>query len=146
MNNSEKGFTLIELMITVAIIGILATLAIPAYQRYVARAQVTEAVILLEGARLNVEEYITQSGSFPATLTELDALGSTTSGKYVSDIAGTPGSHGAGVLVAEFKASNIATPIRSTRLSFNRSASGAWTCSTGPTQPINEIYLPQACR
>ncbi|WP_279237357.1 pilin [Dyella sedimenti] len=63
--SSQRGFTLIELMITVAIVGILATLAIPAYQDYVIRAQLTEALSLLQGLKTDVSEYYGAHGSFP---------------------------------------------------------------------------------
>ncbi|MGH8755147.1 MAG: pilin, partial [Burkholderiales bacterium] len=61
----QKGFTLIELMIVVAIIGILAAVAIPAYQDYTARAQVTEAVGLLSGGKTPMAEYYADKGVWP---------------------------------------------------------------------------------
>jgi type IV pilus assembly protein PilA len=72
----QKGFTLIELMIVVAIIGILAAVAIPAYQYYVARAQASEPVSLLGAAKTPVTEFIMTNGSFP-TQAELNILGIT---------------------------------------------------------------------
>jgi type IV pilus assembly protein PilA len=72
----QKGFTLIELMIVVAIIGILAAVAIPAYQDYVARAQASEPVSLLGAAKTPVTEFIATNGSFP-TQEELNTLGIT---------------------------------------------------------------------
>ena len=62
----QKGFTLIELMIVVAIIGILAAVAIPQYQNYVARAQVSEGLNLASGAKVAVAEYFNTNGTFPA--------------------------------------------------------------------------------
>ncbi|MEP4371317.1 MAG: pilin, partial [Alloalcanivorax venustensis] len=64
MKQVQKGFTLIELMIVVAIIGILAAVAIPAYQDYTARAQVTEAMNLMGGLKTTVTEIYTTEGSF----------------------------------------------------------------------------------
>jgi type IV pilus assembly protein PilA len=66
MKALQKGFTLIELMIVVAIIGILAAIAIPAYQDYTIRAQVTEGLNLIDGVKVAVADYYTQNGVYPA--------------------------------------------------------------------------------
>jgi type IV pilus assembly protein PilA len=66
MKSVQKGFTLIELMIVVAIIGILAAIAIPAYQDYTIRAQVTEGLNLADATKVAVADYYTQNGTFPA--------------------------------------------------------------------------------
>lgn len=63
----QKGFTLIELMIVVAIIGILAAIAIPAYQDYTIRAKVSEVLVLASGARTNVAEFFQSTGSMPTS-------------------------------------------------------------------------------
>ncbi len=86
MKTVQKGFTLIELMIVVAIIGILAAIAIPAYQDYTIRAQVTEGLNLASAVKAGVSEYYANNGSWP---TAMSALGTTSdpSGKYASDLA-----------------------------------------------------------
>src|ERR1700749_4939859 len=92
MKSGQKGFTLIELMIVVAIIGILAAIAIPAYQNYTIRAQVTEGLNLADGWKTSISEFYAQNGTMPASssttggATAIAITGAMT-GKYVSGIA-----------------------------------------------------------
>lgn len=128
--NAQKGFTLIELMIVVAIIGILAAIAIPAYQDYTIRAQVTEGVNLMAGAKASVTEVFNDSGTFPAT-NATAGLPTATSirGSYVTGVALTTG----GVIVATYgnKAnSNInGQTCRVTPTNNGGSVSWTGTCS-----------------
>ncbi|HFB3345499.1 TPA: pilin, partial [Neisseria gonorrhoeae] len=88
MNTLQKGFTLIELMIVIAIVGILAAVALPAYQDYTARAQVSEAILLAEGQKSAVTEYYLNHGEWPANNTSAGVASSATDikGKYVKSV------------------------------------------------------------
>ena len=89
MKKIQKGFTLIELMIVVAIIGILAAIAIPAYQDYTIRAQVSEGLTLAAAAKAAVAETFLNTGEAPAnrTVAGMSANAVDTSGKYVASVA-----------------------------------------------------------
>ncbi|EMU3910125.1 pilin, partial [Neisseria gonorrhoeae] len=88
MNTLQKGFTLIELMIVIAIVGILAAVALPAYQDYTARAQVSEAILLAEGQKSAVTEYYLNHGIWPKDNTSAGVASPATDikGKYVQKV------------------------------------------------------------
>ena len=138
-----KGFTLIELMIVVAIIGILAAVAIPQYQNYTARAQAAEGLSLLSGAKIAVAEYVMANGSFPdsnsvAGLSDATAI----SGKYVKSVAVTKDGD-EGVITATFNTGineNIEDKIMMLTAS-NAGGSVTFECTT----TIYESYAPKDC-
>ncbi|ENW3324689.1 pilin [Neisseria gonorrhoeae] len=88
MNTLQKGFTLIELMIVIAIVGILAAVALPAYQDYTARAQVSEAILLAEGQKSAVTEYYLNNGEWPKDNASAGVASTPTDikGKYVQKV------------------------------------------------------------
>ncbi|HHY5256253.1 TPA: pilin, partial [Neisseria meningitidis] len=103
MNTLQKGFTLIELMIVIAIVGILAAVALPAYQDYTARAQVSEAILLAEGQKSAVTEYYLNHGIWPKNNTSAGVASSTDiKGKYVQSVEVKNG-----VVTAEMKSSGV---------------------------------------
>ena len=86
MKTIQKGFTLIELMIVVAIIGILAAIAIPAYADYTIRAQVTEGLNLAGDLKAGVSEFYANNGAWPATEVDLGQVAGAKTGKYVTNV------------------------------------------------------------
>ncbi|EMT5470433.1 pilin, partial [Neisseria gonorrhoeae] len=114
MNTLQKGFTLIELMIVIAIVGILAAVALPAYQDYTARAQVSEAILLAEGQKSAVTEYYLNHGIWPANNTSAGvASPSDIKGKYVESVTVTNG-----VVTAKMLSSGVNNEIKGKRLSL----------------------------
>jgi len=143
MNKIQKGFTLIELMIVVAIIGILAAVAIPAYQDYIARSQVSEAISLTAGGKTPMAEFFADKGVWPASAT--DVMG-TTSGKYVASVAITSGAGATTALelTATMNATGVNSAVASGTLILSTGDGGkAWGCSGGT---ISAKFRPASCR
>jgi type IV pilus assembly protein PilA len=138
----QKGFTLIELMIVVAIIGILAAVAIPAYQDYLARAQVTEAVYLVQAGKTPFAEYSSNNGVWPDAAT--DVMG-TVDGKYTSVISITTGAGVTGTLVvtAKLKDTGINGAITGGTIELETADGRVWSCTGGT---VSAKYRPGSCR
>ncbi|CWQ44630.1 pilin [Neisseria meningitidis] len=161
MNTLQKGFTLIELMIVIAIVGILAAVALPAYQDYTARAQVSEAILLAEGQKSAVTEYYLNHGEWPGNNSSAGvATSSEIKGKYVEKVEVKNG-----VVTATMLSSGVNKEIQGKKLSLwakRQDGSVKWFCGQPVTRTdakadtvaaaaktadnINTKHLPSTCR
>ncbi|MGI0117383.1 pilin [Zooshikella sp. RANM57] len=147
MKKMQQGFTLIELMIVVAIIGILAAVAIPAYQDYTVRAKMSEAVLALTPAKMSVSEFYLSQGSMPRTAA---AAGFTTTidSDYVSDIAMTWNSVSKVTITVDIKAMGGDTADDQSFVleGTGSSAKVQWDCKSLSSGGVDPKYLPASCR
>ncbi|HEZ4016534.1 TPA: pilin [Neisseria meningitidis] len=161
MNTLQKGFTLIELMIVIAIVGILAAVALPAYQDYTARAQVSEAILLAEGQKSAVTEYYLNHGKWPSDNSAAGVASSTDiKGKYVAGVKVEKG-----VITATMLSSGVNKEIQGKKLSLwakRQDGSVKWFCgqpvkrtannadtvaaAAAATKKIDTKHLPSTCR
>jgi len=158
----QKGFTLIELMIVIAIIGILAAIAIPAYQNYTIRSQVTEGLSLADGWKTAISEFYAQNGSFPTTYASSGgptavAITASSEGKYVGAITVT----GAGEIEVTYSGAQVNAKLKNDILSLTPALDAnydvVWVCGTATnltgvsyTAPavattVPAAYLPNSC-
>ena len=149
MRKVQKGFTLIELMIVVAIIGILAAIAIPAYQDYTIRAQVSEGLNLAAGAKAAVTEYYQDRGAMPVNNVKAGiSAPATIFGNYVKSVA--VGAKGV-ITVTYSKAlpqkANASIDTATLTLTPTTSAGAVdWDCAGANILGANDKWLPAACR
>ncbi|HFB6866099.1 TPA: pilin [Neisseria gonorrhoeae] len=160
MNTLQKGFTLIELMIVIAIVGILAAVALPAYQDYTARAQVSEAILLAEGQKSAVTEYYLNHGKWPEDNTSAGVASPADKikGKYVQKVEVAKG-----VVTAEMASTGVNKEIKDKKLSLwakRQDGSVKWFCGQPVTRnagnndtvaadkdkEIDTKHLPSTCR
>ena len=157
----QKGFTLIELMIVVAIIGILAAIAIPAYQDYITRSQVSEAVTLGGGLKSPLAEYGADKNAWPTLLIGPTAtaasnqLNATLIGKYSTVASSVTGTYPAGAITVTMTTGKASSASKNTLTYTTANGGSSWACgntltdgiTTAPTTTnIESKYLPNACK
>ena len=148
MKKVQQGFTLIELMIVVAIIGILAAIAIPAYQDYTVRAQVSEGLNLGGGAKTAVTEFFQDRGLWPTNNTEagLDAVPTNIKGKYVASVTVSLGGAAPSLVTVVYGGDAHATLLKTKTITLtpaNAGGSVTWECRSAS---LPDKHLPSACR
>jgi type IV pilus assembly protein PilA len=142
MDTSQEGFTLIELMIIVAILGFLVTIALPAYQDYIVRTKVSEVIVFADSARTNLSEYYMSSGRMPGAAEQANVNMSEDQSQFIGLIA-------------------LSTTVSSVTITYtlaNLSIAGdialvgtatgdgiEWSCNTAATT-VGSRYLPKNCR
>lgn len=143
--NAQKGFTLIELMIVVAIIGILAAIAIPAYQNYTKRSHVSEGLSLAGGAKAGIAEFYSSNGQFPTSNTSVGLAPATSiKGNAVRSVNVT------GSLITITYGTKVQPGGQLTLKGTPTGGGIEWKCSTAPiattTNRVDQKFLPSNCR
>ncbi|STZ75357.1 pilin [Bergeriella denitrificans] len=158
MKAIQKGFTIIELMIAIAIVGVLTVIALPAYQDYTGRAQVSEALSLLEAQKTSVVEYYSDKGEWPTNNAQA-GIAANIRGQYTDKVEVGTG----GVITATMRTDGINSEIRGRTIELvaqapatqsgttgdtanNIDGTFRWTCRPGATDGVDTKFLPASCR
>jgi len=139
-----RGFTLIELMIVVAIIAILSSIAITVYSNSVAKSQLSEAFTVTDGLKTDVSDYYTQTGSCPTLGTGGFAAGTSYSGQYVASVSIGTSTSGCAI-TALMRSNTVAPKLRGKEVTLTMAGNGnavSWQC----TSEASPRYLPATCQ
>ncbi|MBN7284390.1 prepilin-type N-terminal cleavage/methylation domain-containing protein [Vibrio cholerae] len=140
-NKQQQGFTLIELMIVVAVIGVLAAIAVPQYQKYVAKSEAASALATLTGLKTNAEAYTVETGSFP-TDTQQAQLGTPSSAMGSIAYANSGNSGAAGTITFSFTGT-VSPSLKSSAIRLKRDDSGNWSCES--KTGLDSGVIPKGC-
>jgi type IV pilus assembly protein PilA len=147
MRGQQQGFTLIELMIVVAIIGILAAIAIPAYQDYTIRAKVSEVLVFGSKAKLTSTEYFMSEGSMPTTSDQAGISATSAAQSNYIDAMDFTTAAGADSITITYTVTNLGGTANGKTIVFVGDGSSGesvqWTCNNGD---IPSKYMPATCR
>lgn len=143
MKRANQGFTLMELMIVIAILGILLTIGIPAYAEYSVRARIAEGMMAMTSAKLAISEYRFTEGTLPTSATAA-GIGSVTT-KYVDGLS----VNASGIIAVDIDEAQVGAPGGAIQLVLEPTVSGGaivWNCNSTGTDANNLVYVPAACK